>query len=190
MYFFINESSYFIDFLINIFGTIVGAIISLFIALLVFQWQRIKKEQSFAKILLNILNSREVKELMDGLEDAKERNNLNDDRDNTESEYFGFIFHLEIITNPLTAKLPDLKDSYQIGTGYVYEIYDLRRIYSYFEQFRVLSKFAMENKEPPRKPNAFKELYGTINKIVKHLPEGIENSKEQLEIFVEKKHSF
>lgn len=164
-----------ISFLSTFFGVVAGGIVSI----IIFQWQRIKKEQSYTKILINILKKREIKEFI--TEFNKIRKKYNQDK---EKDCLNSILHLEFINLSIINTLPDLRTSYEIGTGYIYEIYELRRIYSYFESVKRMVEFSLTNK--PQSSKAYKETFNSINKLSEEIPKDIDLLIVKLECFEEK----
>ena len=174
-FFIVNPSSYSIDFLINVFGIMLGGLLTL----IIFQWQRIRKEQAFAKILINILKEGEIREFVERFEDIKAKYDPND-----EEESLNMILDLKFITLSIIHTLPNLQTSYEIGTGYVYEIYDLRRVYSYFESMKRIVEFSLVNQ--PQTNKAYKDTYSTINKLAQEIPDAAEVLIEKLRCFEKK----
>lgn len=129
-----------ISFLSNFSGVLLGGIISL----VIFQWQRIKKEQSFAGILIDILDTSEVNQIMEEIEFLDKQIELDKDEEE-KMEYFNFIMQLNYFAMPLINKLPDLRTSYEIGTGYIYNIIELRTTYNKLEQIKFLISFVMSH---------------------------------------------
>lgn len=168
----------------NFLSTLLGVLAGGFISIIVFQWQRIKKEQSFAKILINILENGEVNELIKVYEDVNKEITKKEKDEIKERDYFDFLFKLYMIYPILVSQLPDLRTSYEIGTGYVYEIYDLRNIYTYFDAIEKYIRFSIDHEA--KKDEAYESVYNEINKLIDKIPNGIEKSISKLKSFESK----